>query len=225
MSTTTANRAERRAAASTNNRAKVLGNLVTAVWVGVTARDAAIEAYKAAATFSPNEKGVMIEDEETRNYVLRTYLAKRLFPAATACTPDMLTEAQRVLALPGAGSKSQEKRTEEQERFCTGARQYIFSIRQAAGIQAADNRGGANNVGPRAPQTPDGGDIPIAPPAARGREQKFETGVELRAHFFQVAQTMAKMVEKYNDICDPKTRAVVARFVKDTATWAPAAPK
>lgn len=211
-----ANRAARRAAASNKgNRATVLNGLVTAIWQGVTAKDAAVAAYVAAG----------VEDEDTKAYVLRTYMARRLYPTATECTVAMLAEAQRVLALPGATSKSVEKRTQEQEKFCNGARQFLFGIRAAAGVKASDNRGGANNTGPRAPRTPEG-EIPIAPPVTQVKAPKtFETGLDLRAHFYQVATTLDQMCEKYNSICDAKTRAVIARFKKDTAGWAPATPK
>lgn len=183
-----------------------LAALRSAIWDDVSATDAAVAALRAAGEETP----------EIKSLVLRTYMARRMNPKARTCTDAMIAEAAVVLDLPGAQAKTEgKKRTVEQERFYTGARQYLFSLRKKADVGAADPRGGANNTAPREPRTPDGqGDAATPAPKV-----KFETGLDLRAHLFQVGRTMMMLIEKHNTICDAKTRAAVTAFAKASAGW------
>lgn len=197
--------------AALSNRAAVLLDLSAKVWLGVTARDAAVAALIAAGHDAPDVMAI----------VERTYVARRAFPQAETCTQAMLDEAQRILALPGAGSKAVEKRTPEQEKFALGARQYKFGILKSAGISSSSPKAGNTNAakGDATPANPVA-NIPSSkagPPSAR--EAKFETTLDLRNHFYQMAKTFGLMLEKYESICDAKTRGVVVRFIKDTAGW------
>lgn len=237
MSTTTQNdvaapakarrlRQSRKTDTTGDNRAAALAALSAAIWTDVAVRDAAIAAYRAAAIMSPNDKGEMMEDVETKNLITFTYFARRLHPSVADMTPEMLAEGQRVATLPGHGSKNVDsaKRTEAQERIATGARGYLFGLRRAAGVSTSDNRGGAHNPNGR-PRNPVA-DIPDAPKATKATKakpdadaEKYETTPQLRAHFHHVAATLMQMVQKYESICDAKTRSVITRFYKDTAGW------
>lgn len=189
--------------------------LVSAVWAHIGITDIAVAAMRAAGA----------ETDEVKDVVLATYMARRMNPKAKACTEDMLNEARAVLALPGASTKAEQKRTVEQERFYTGARQYLFALRKKAEVEASDNRGGANNTGPRAPRPGsnegDGQDIPIAPPATT----KYETEADVRRHLAHMTATALAFIDKHADVTGMQTRKVVLRWVKDTAGWGAAEKK
>jgi hypothetical protein len=195
-------------------RAALLANLSRAVWVGITARDAQIAALRECESDE--------EQDDVKSIVLRTYMARRANPTAKEPTAAMLATAAKVLAMVGANSKEEtrNKRTAEQEKWYTGARQYLFSLRKAAGVKApAGTGGGANNTGPRAPRTPDG-DTDKAPKAQAPR---FNTGADLRAFAFQQAKMLAMLIEKPDNapMVDPALRRAITAFAKATAGWAP----
>ena len=180
-----------------------LADLRAAIWQHITITDVAVSAMKAAGA----------ETDEVKSLVLRTYMAKRANPTADTCTDAMLKAAEKVLALRGAGSKGEgKKRTQEQERHYAAARQYLKSLRAKAGVEASDNRGGANNTGNRAPRTPDG----TEPDAA----EKYDTEPKVRAHIAHVAATLMAFLEKHKDVCTDATRRPVAVLVKAVSGWA-----
>ena len=186
-----------------------LATLRAAIWAHVNATDSVVEALKAAG-----------ETDDVKAFVLRTYMARRMNPTAASCTDAMLKKAELVLALPGAGSKTEgKKRTLEQERFYTGARQYLFALRKKAGVEASDGRGGANNKGPRQPvakgDAGDEGDIPMAPPA----KNKPKSELDVRAHLAHAAATLMAYCETNRDISGDATRRPVITFLKAVQGW------
>jgi hypothetical protein len=184
-----------------------LTNLRAAIWTHVNATDSVVEALKAAG-----------ETDEVKSLVLRTYMARRMNPAAATCTDAMLKKAAQVLDLLGANSKTEgKKRTVEQERFYTGARQYLWAIRKKAGVEASDNRGGANNSGPRQPVAKDG-DIPIAPPAKD--EAKTELDVRRKVLGMQAAIMAYVESQRAKGICGDATVRPIANCMKQIAGWA-----
>ena len=196
----------------TNAAPAPLATLRTAVWQHVTITDTVVAALQAAGA----------ETEEVKSLVLRTYMARRANPNADTCTDAMLKAAEKVMALPGASSKSEgKKRTVEQERHYTGARQYLFALRKKAGVSASDNRGGANNSGPRAPRPgsndADGQDTPLAPAT------KYDTEPKVRAHVHHGVATLMAFVEKHRQagVCGDATDKVMRQMVKLVAAWAP----
>lgn len=193
-------------------RAALLATLSRAVWNGITARDAQISALQACETDE--------EHQDVKDTVLRTYMARRANPTAAEPTAKMLADAAKVLAKMGANSKEEtrNKRTQEQEKHYTGARQYLFALRKAAGVKAPEGTGGgANNTGPRAPRTPTAdGD---AAPAAKAGKLTFETGADLRAFAFSQAKMLTLLLEKHDSMVDPALRKAVTAFAKATAGW------
>ena len=129
----------------------------------------------------------------------------------------------RIFEFGPANSKGEgKKRTQEQERFYTGARQYMLTLRRKAGVEASDGRGGANNTGPRTPRTPEGvdDDTQAAPPA---KGATITNGLELRAFVAKQAGMLAMLCEKHNAMCDVKLRKAVDTFKKAVDALAPAA--
>lgn len=202
-----------RKASTETTATTALDALRAAVWQHISVTDVAVQAMKDAGA----------ETEDVKSLVLRTYMARRMNPGAASCTDAMLKKAEIVLSLPGAGSKGEgKKRTQEQERFYTGARQYLFALRKKAGVEASDGRGGANNTGSRAPRTPAGGEdgTPTAPPA---KGATITNGLELRAFVAKQAGMLAMLCEKHNAMCDAKLRKEVDTFKRRVDALVPAA--
>lgn len=190
-----------------------LAALRTAIWQHVTITDHVVAALRAAGE----------ETDALKMLVYGTYMARRMNPGAKECTPAMVKKAELVLSYLGASSKGEgKKRTVEQERFYTGARQYMFALRKKADVGASDTRGGANNTGKRTPRTPtasDDADIPMAP--IGGHKAKYETENDIRAQVLHTAHSLMLFLEAHRSISGDKTRAPVARFLKDVSVWAP----
>lgn len=196
--------------------ASPLATLRAAIWQHVTITDQAVAALRAAGE----------ETDAIKSLVLSTYMARRMNPGATECTDAMIKKALAVLALPGASSKGEgKKRTVEQERFYTGARQYMFALRKKADVVAGDNRGGANNPGTRAPRpssnATDDQDIPIAPKA------QYDTEPKVRAHMMHLYATALAFAEarQKDGVCGDATIKVARAVMKLVAPWATSKPE
>ena len=122
--------------------------------------------------------------------------------------PKARKEAERIMALPGCKSKSNEKRTEAEDAAVNTARRMFTRAYQTAGLPKFETRGGANNTGsaetppengpekPQEPQKPaEGGEAteaPETPPSGSERAaRRFSSETELLAWMDHTMATMA----------------------------------
>ena len=126
--------------------------------------------------------------------------------------PKARKEAERIMALPGCKSKSNEKRTEAEDAAVNTARRMFTRAYQAAGLPKFETRGGANNTGsaetppengpekPQEPQEPaDGGDVTEAPEKPSSGSQRaarrFSSEAELLAWMGQTMAALATEID------------------------------
>jgi hypothetical protein len=98
----------------------------------------------------------------------------------------------------------------------------VFRSGQLVGttaVDASDNRGGANNSGPRQPTGKgDEGDIPMAPPAKD--EAKTELDVRRKVLGMQAAIMAYVESQRAKGICGDATVRPIANCMKQIAGWA-----
>ena len=141
------------------------------------------------------------------------YMAARSNPAAAELSPAMLSKATTAFNAKGKDSKGkvakgQARRTEEQERAYGAARKAWHLIVKAAGVEAADKRGGANNKGKA-----NAGKVPAKAPAS-GPVQvapKAKSGGEATAYVMQQAAMLLAFANKNAALLKgPMGEAVIA---------------
>ena len=118
-----------------------LGNVTAAAFSYARNRNALISLIKVTGA-----------TKEARNRFIVGHMAQAFNPKAETPTAAMIAKAEQVIKAKGKDSKGkvakgQARRTEPQERAYGAARKAWHLVVKSAGVEAADNRGGANNKG------------------------------------------------------------------------------
>lgn len=155
------------------------------------------------------------KQEAIRYSFMVGYLAQRLAPTANAPSSKLFTQAELVLNMKGATSKSEDiKRSEDQERAYNAARQAWFGLLRDAGVKSAEGRGGKRVA--RTPDTKASTETkaPVAPRQSIAAAPIVTTASDAYSFLREEASRLTHFQKRNAKTLDASARDAIAAFLE-----------